>query len=475
MAQQLIGRKEELARLEAAYQSDKAEFVIVYGRRRVGKTFLIRSAFADKFDFCVTGLFRKSKKKQLENFSNALAEWSGMEREMPKDWYEAFRQLKEYLKTLGDRRKLVFIDEMPWMSTAKSDFVGALENFWNAWGSGESNLKMIVCGSASSWFSNNVFSNKGGLFNRDTERICLNAFTLAETEEYIRSQNIEINRYEIAECYMIMGGIPYYLSKLQKGLSMSQNIDLLFFRRKALLWDEFTHLYDALFNQSEVYVKVVEALATKRGGMTQKEILDSIGVQQGGNFSKVLDNLEFSDIIAKYISFGGKQKEEKYVLTDFYTLFYFKYIKDNNSHDEAYWTNRLDDPGHNAWRGLSFEMLCRQHTKQIKAKLGISGVATEIYTFSSKSHGKTKGAQIDLIIDRRDQVINICEMKFTTSPYRITKTYQQTLQNKLDAFRQWSSSKKALHLTMVTSYGLKQSEYNDIVQNVITLDDLFEK
>ncbi|MCF0197207.1 MAG: ATP-binding protein, partial [Bacteroidaceae bacterium] len=242
----IIGRKQEQEMLNNAYNSDKGEFVIVYGRRRVGKTFLVRKVFAGQFDFHVTGLFRKNKKRQLENFANALSEYSGKDVVIPRDWYEAFRMLRQYLQTLGDKRKVVFIDEMPWMATAKSDFVGALETFWNGWGAGDDTLKLIVCGSASSWFTDNVFSNKGGLFNRDTMRIYLRPFTLHETEEYMQAQGIVMNRYEIIECYMIMGGIPYYLSKLNKGYSLAQNIDMMFFRPKALLFDEFEHLYDAL-------------------------------------------------------------------------------------------------------------------------------------------------------------------------------------------------------------------------------------
>jgi len=473
----LIGRKFEAANLRAAYDSENAEFIIVYGRRRVGKTFLVRNVLNEKFDFCVTGLFKKTKKRQLENFANSLSEWSGMDIPTPKDWYEAFRELKRYLKTLNKSRKVVFIDEMPWMATPKSDFVSALENFWNGWGSGQDSLKLIVCGSASSWFANNVFSNKGGLFNRDTRRIYLSPFTLRETEDYLHSRGINLSRYSIAQCYMVMGGIPYYLSKLQKGLSLAQNIDRLFFYPKAILWDEFRHLYDALFSNSEYYVKVVESLAEgERTGLTQSEISEKTGIPLGGNLSHILENLKFSDIIASATYYGKDRKEERFILTDFYTLFYFKIIKGNNSNDKDFWTNRLDDPSLNVWKGLAFELLCMLNVDRIRAKLSIGGVATDIYSFASKEDKGTgtPGAQIDLVLDRRDQIVNLCEIKYSSSTFTINKRYHKILIDKIRAFKEWSNTKKAVHLVMVTTYGLSNSVHNDIVQSEVILDDLFE-
>ena len=472
----IIGRKRELQLLQKAYDSEKSELVIVYGRRRVGKTFLVRKAFAGNFDFYVTGLFKKPRKRQLENFANALAEYSGKDVDVPKDWYEAYRMLKAYLKTLGERKKLVFIDEMPWMSTAKSDFVGALESFWNGWGSGVDTLKLIVCGSASSWFSDNVFSNKGGLFNRDTERIYLKPFTLHETELFLHNAGIVMNRYEITECYMIMGGIPYYLDKLDKSLSLAQNVDRLFFQPKALLFDEFYHLYDALFSKSENYIKIVEALAHKRSGLTQSEILKITDIPQNGNFGKMLDNLAYSNIIEKMGSYGEDKKEDRYLLCDFFTQFYFSFIKNNESNDSDYWTNRLDDPSHNVWRGLTFERICLQHLAEIKKALGIHGVATSTYTFNQKANTcGGNGAQIDLVIDRRDQVVNLCEAKFSKQEFLITNSYLTDLQNKVSAYQAFTSTKKALHLTMLTTYGLKHSKNNAAVQSVITIDDLFKE
>ena len=285
-----------------------------------------------------------------------------------------------------------------------------------------------------------------------------------------------MNRYEITECYMIMGGIPYYLDKLDKSLSLAQNVDRLFFQPKALLFDEFYHLYDALFSKSENYIKIVEALAHKRSGLTQSEILKITDIPQNGNFGKMLDNLAYSNIIEKMGSYGEDKKEDRYLLCDFFTQFYFSFIKNNESNDSDYWTNRLDDPSHNAWRGLTFERICLQHLAEIKKALGIHGVATSTYTFNQKANTcGGNGAQIDLVIDRRDQVVNLCEAKFSKQEFLITNSYLTDLQNKVSAYQAFTSTKKALHLTMLTTYGLKHSKNNSAVQSVITIDDLFKE
>lgn len=286
---EIIGRKKEVEALQRCYKSGKPEMVIVYGRRRIGKTFLVRETFNNRFDFYLTGLYNKNTQKQLENFANVLSETSGEDITTPKNWIEAFRLLKAYLKGINrEGRKLVFLDEVPWMDSQRSDFVSALENFWNGWGSGENDLMLILCGSATAWIMDKLLGDKGGLFNRDSERMYLEQFTLHETEDYLRSIGIKLNRYEIAECYMIMGGVPYYLSKLRPGLSLSQNIDNIFFKKNSLLRGEFSHLYRALFKSSDVYIQIVEILSKKKMGMTRSEIVQATGLADGGALSKSL-------------------------------------------------------------------------------------------------------------------------------------------------------------------------------------------
>ena len=470
--EKIIGRKQEIAQLKQCYDSGKPEMVIVYGRRRIGKTFLVRETFANQFDFYLTGLFKKSKAKQLENFANVLAEYSGEEIKTPKTWYDAFRQLKHYLSGISrPGRNLVFLDEVPWMATRRSDFVSALENFWNGWGSGENDVMLVVCGSATAWIMDKLLGDKGGLFNRDTERIYLEQFTLKETESYLQSNGISLSRHEVVECYMIMGGVPYYLSKMRKGMSLSQNIDNIFFKKNPLLKNEFEHLYNALFSTSETYIKIVEELSKTTIGLTREEIAAKISISSGGNLSRMLDNMINSDLIRLDSYYGHVKKDAVYQLSDFFTIFHFKYLKQHST-DENYWCNHQDSSTHSAWTGLAFEQVCFAHIRQIKAKLGITGVASEYYAWRNNVNG---GAQIDLIIDRNDNIINLCEIKFWKKEFTLTQAISKNIENKIEIFGKVSKGRKTVHPVMITTYGLAKSKYNDLIQNSITLDDLFRE
>lgn len=469
----IIGRDYEIRQLDNCYNSGDAEFIILYGRRRVGKTFLVRKHFENKFDFVLTGIHNGSKSVQLGNFANALEEYSGTAQSIPKTWFEAFNQLKRHLSSLRKKRSLVFIDEMPWLDTKKSDFLSAFEQFWNGWGASQSKLMLIVCGSATTWITDKIFANKGGLFNRATKRIYLKQFTLNETERYLKSRKIRWNRKTIAECYMIMGGIPFYLRQLNPDLTFSENIDTIFFKQRGALWDEYDHLYASLFNSPEPYIQIVEALSKKRKGLTRSEIAKSTKMTDSGTLTKILKNLCGSDFIQGYTYFGSNKKNTLYRLTDFYTLFYNRFIKEHYGKDQSYWTRTLTSPTHNTWAGLAFENLCLQHITQIKECLGISGILCESSSWFMKTEKGELGAQIDLVINRSDNVINLCEMKFANDEYEIDIDEEKDLRHKISTFQKHTKTHKALHLTMVTTYGVKRNIYSDIAQSQITLEHLF--
>lgn len=470
----LIGRKAECERLQKCMDSDSAQLIVIYGRRRVGKTFLINKFFNGRFDFKVTGLYNEPKEIQIKAFMTELKAQAQKEIPVPVDWIDVFCLLKNYLKSLPqDEKHVVFLDEFPWFDTLRSGFLAAFEWFWNDWGSTQDNLVFIICGSATSWMVENIDNNKGGLFNRQTARLYLEPFTLKETEDYLKSRNFEWERYDIAECYMIMGGIPFYLSQLDPDLDYTQNIDNLFFRKRAVLWDEFNHLYNTLFSNSEQYVKVVEALSTKRIGLTKSEIHEKTKLASNGAFSKILQNLVSSGFVRVYPYFGDKKTKTLYQLSDYYTMFYYKFIKNKDGKDESFWTNGIGSPSRNAWAGFTFEQLCKDHIKQIKCKLGISGVLTQESSWFSKGTDEQDGAQIDMIINRDDRIINICEMKFSRNEFEIDKDYQKNLINKIEIFRSETNTKKNLQLTFITSFGVKKNMYSNKVQRQIVLDDLF--
>lgn len=474
----IIGRNYEISQLKETLASKESELVVVYGRRRVGKTFLVNEFFDNQFDFKLTGVFNESTKVQLGRFAAAMDEYSGFHSEPPEDWFKAFDALKAYLKSLHKKRKIVFIDEMPWLDTTKSDFVPALEAFWNGWAAAQRNIELIACGSATSWITDKLLGDRGGLFNRSSVRLFVRPFTLHEVELYLKSKGIDWTRYDIAECYMIMGGIPFYLKQLNAKLSFTQNIDNMFFRNNAVLWDEFEHLYHSLFKQADSHIAIVEALAKKKIGLTQQEIVKEAGLGANGKISKYLRNLEINGFVLPYRFFGKKKRETIYQLSDFYSMFYLAYIKGNYGKDEHFWTNSLDNPSRSAWAGYTFEQLCKCHLEQIKRKLGIAGVLAETSSWFCKAEDdesgkKKRGAQIDLLIDRRDRVVNLCEMKFSLNDYTIDADYDESLRNKIDAFKRETATRKSLQLTMITTYGVKKNKYSNRVQSEVVLDDLF--
>ena len=474
----IIGRIEECRKLEACLEKEQAQLVVVYGRRRVGKTYLINQFFDNKFAVKVTGVYGQSRENQISNFLSVLGQKTGKKYEKCENWYSAFGYLREYIESLPvDEKKVIFIDEMPWMDNPKSDFLPSFEWFWNDYASTIDNLVLIVCGSATAWMDEKISKNKGGLFNRFTCRLYLEPFNLYEVEKYLESKDIYWSRYEIAECYMIMGGIPYYLNLLTNKMTFTQNIDSLFFEKHGTLWDEFDNLYGTLFLSSEKYITVVTALGEKKSGMTRAEIIERTGLPTGGELSKVLNNLVLSGFVRVTGFYNQKKKDSIYQLSDYYTMFYLKFIKDNLSHDDKRWSHMVDLPSKKAWAGFTFEQVCRDHTAQIKRKLGVSGVLTqESSWFCADDDDKgVSGAQIDLLIDRRDRVVSICEIKYSINEFIIDKSYDMKLRNKIGSFIKATNCKKSVQMVMVTTYGIKKNMYSGLINAEVVLDDLFEK
>ena len=470
----IIGRHKEQATFQALTNSESSEFVVVYGRRRVGKTFLVREFFDKKFDFYHTGIANSDKSTQLSEFNFALNQSTQKLPDTPvNSWFDAFHKLEFILEHAENKgKKVVFLDELPWMDTQKSGFVQALELFWNKWASARNDILLIVCGSAASWLFDNVINNRGGLHNRVTQQIYLKSFTLAECEAFFKEKKVTLSRKQIAEAYMIFGGIPYYLNLFKKNLSLAQNVDAILFAEDAPLKNEFFSLYQSLFNHSEKYIEIVKALGAKTKGLTRDEILSLTKQTNGGGFTKLLKDLELSSFIRKYYSINKKEKDAIYQLTDFFSLYYYHFMDNQKHGDENYWQHFMDNASHRAWSGFAFEQLCLYHLPLVKQKLGISGVLTNVASWIGSFDNKK--VQIDLLIDRNDGVINLCEMKFSKGIYTLDKTTWENLLNKIEVFRQNTKSKKAIHLTMLTPFGILQNEYASDVNSEIILDDLFK-
>jgi len=469
--QQLIGRTKEVVRLKALQDSNKSEFIAIYGRRRVGKTFLIRKVFEKELIFQHTGLANMSTMPQLARFHvSLLKSFPESDFEPAADWFTALQQLTELLERIpGQKKKLIFLDELPWLDTPKSNFFSALEHFWNGWASARDDILLIVCGSSASWMLNKLIHNRGGLHNRITDRIKLEPFTLAETEELLRSKSAVYDRYQILTLYMAFGGIPFYLDKIRPGLSAMQNINALCFDKNALFRTEYEELYASLFSKHNRHLAIIKALAKKNKGLNRNNIAKISGITNGGNLTSLLKELEESSFIRRYRSFGKKGRDSLYQLVDMYSLFYLRFIQGTSPDDDNFWLNMVDSPRFYTWAGYAFELVCLNHVSQLKNALGISGVQTSVSTWSSPN------AQIDLLIDRKDQVINLCEMKFSMHPFVINKKYAEILRNKAGDFKQATGTRKALFLTMITTYGIKRNTYAGMVQNEITMDALFKE
>ena len=482
MKEILIGREEEKRKLTSWLDSDRSEFIAIYGRRRVGKTFLVRETIKTNFVFHFSGSYKLSRKDQLLNFGLALRNFSeDTDLPIPDNWTLAFHELKRYLEKCKKKKKIIFLDELPWMDTPKSGFTAALENFWNDWAAWRDDIKLIVCGSATSWIINKIIRDKGGLHNRVTHTMLVKPFDLHDCEEYFKVYGFRFTKMQIAECYMTMGGIPYYFSLMDKGESLAQNIDRLFFYKDAPLKNEFDDLYRALYKNYQSHIKIIKTLAEKGIGLTRKELIDKTKLINNGEFSKMLEELELCGFIRSYLPFrnensrkrvGDKARSETlYQLIDFYSLFYLRFHGQQATHDEHFWTAMTNSPQLNAWRGITFELLCLWHIDKIKQQLGIGDVSTHTCSWRGEYDGHK--VQIDLLIVRQDNTINLCEMKFSFREFVIDKRYAEELMEKVEVFINDTNTKMNVLLTIITSNGLKPNVHSSIIQRQLTLSSLF--
>lgn len=476
--EKVIGRQEEKKMLQEALKSKVPELIAVYGRRRVGKTFLIRQALQKEIVFEFTGTKETNLKQQLANFTKILGKAAGNEKlyRVPDNWSDAFDLLIHYVTPkLETGKAVIFLDEFPWMNTHKSGFLSAFDYWWNSWGTKQDNLLVIICGSAAAWMIQHVVNNKGGLHNRITRKIRLLPFTLQETEAYLKERKVKLDRYQILQLYMVMGGVPHYLKEIRKGESSAQAIDRLCFSKNGLLQNEFKNLYHSLFDDATRHLAVIKALAKNNCGLTRNEIIDAANLSSGGRITELLDELIESGFITSWLPYDKKSKDAIYKLADEYSHFYIKFMEQERSNGSGTWLKFSNGQSWKSWSGVAFERVCLKHIPQLKKALGIVVVHTEESAWRHVPK-KGTGAQIDLLLDRRDFVIHICEMKYSASTFTIDKKYAGELENKIDIFRQQTNTKKSIFVTMVTTFGIKVNEYESrMVQNSITMDALFDE
>ena len=485
MENSIVGRKKEIMELKKYLSSEQSEFIAVYGRRRVGKTFLIKELLEGQFTFRMTGKENARLGEQLLNFSYAMSDFLGDDH-VPQNWTEAFRMLSKNIERLGEGTKIIFIDELPWLDTQKSKFLGALEYFWNNWAYYRKDIKLIVCGSATSWMLNKLINSRGGLHNRVTHKMPISPFCLEEMEQYFQSRGFNYERPEMIDCYMAVGGVAYYLSLFDKDKSVAENINSLCFTNGGELADEFYRLYKSLFKKAENHIAVINALSSARKGMTRLELINKTKLLNNGNFTTLLKELETCEFIRSYYPFGKEKKNKMFQLTDQFSLFYLYFMKDKSNVGKNYWLQKIGTPEYAAWSGYSFETVCLHHIEQIVNALGISGTfyspcswsyrpSEAILNDADADEDLKSGGQIDLLIDRNDKTISVCEMKYASGEYEITKAYANHVEQRLRTFRKVTSTKKSFSIVYVTPFGLYNNMYARKVNKQITADDLFSK
>ncbi len=475
--EELIGRITEKKILADILASKNPELVAVYGRRRIGKTFLIRTQYARQIIFEFSGIHSANLTSQLQNFTNSMQATAGgtAAMDVPQSWLQAFHQLQAILKPkLKKGKSVIFLDEFPWAHSARSGFLEAFEHFWNSWCSKQDKLVVVICGSAAAWMIRNVVNNKGGLHNRISQKIRLLPFTLFETELYLKSKQVNLDQYQILQLYMAIGGVPQYLKNIKPGQSAAAAIDELCFTKDGLLRNEFDNLYQSLFDKAVHHIDIIKALAVKASGLTRNEIISACSLSSGGTTSRLIEELVESGFISSYIPFGKDVKDSIYKLIDEYSHFYLKFMSKRVQSGSSTWLKMSAGSSWISWSGFAFENICLKHTPQIKTALGIAAVNTQESIWRYVSGKEDKGAQIDLLIDRQDNCINICEMKFSTGEFAIDAGYSAALKSKRDIFKAKTKTRKTLFLTMVTTYGVKKNAtYLGLVQQDLKMDVLF--
>ena len=483
MEKSIIGRKEEITRLKKYIASDRSEFIAIYGRRRVGKTFLIKELLEGQFTFRMTGKENARMADQLLNFSYAMSDFFSEEK-VPKDWTEAFRMLSKAIEKMKEGTKIIFIDELPWLDTQKSKFISALEYFWNNWAYYRSDIKLIVCGSATSWMLNKIINARGGLHNRVTHKILVSPFTLHETELYFNAGGFDYERQEIIDCYMAVGGVAYYLSLFENDKSVAENINALCFTKGGELCDEFDKLFKSLFKKADNYIMVINALSTVGKGMTRSDIIEKTKLTNNGNLTTLLNELEQCEFIRSFVPFKKEKKDKLYQLVDQFSLFHFHFIKGQGIFTKDYWMKKIGTASYNAWSGYAFETVCLHHIDQIVEGLGISGTVNRPCSWAYRPTKAVKdnndiddslktGGQIDLLIDRSDKTITVCEMKYSDGEYEIDKAYDKHVQERLRLFKNVEKTSKTLQVAYVTPHGLYNNQYARRVKKQITAEHLF--
>ena len=468
-----VARKEELLTLKTEFSKKESSFIAIYGRRRIGKTELINHFLSqqDGVLFSVTGAYDVGLKAHLANFSNKLALVFGCTEEKFTSWDKAFWALQNELRNsqLPEGGKIsIFIDELPWLAEMKDNgFKGALSLFWNDFASKRDDIFLVVCGSATAWIIRHIIDDYGSLSNRITTQIHLDVFTLSESKIFLEQQGHKgLSHKTVVDYYMVLGGVAHYLTLLNKDLSFVQNINRLFFAKNGILRTEYNRLFRSLFKNHQVHEKIVDSLSIGWSGQSLAELGKRKGLTKGAALSNALKELEASNLLVKRYRYGQKKRDVLYSIRDPFIYFYNKWIKSVSQLDfisnPNYFLAVYKSQSYKSWCGFAFENIAHQHILAIKKALGIAGVITKNHYWRA-NNTVSKGAQIDILLERADDVINIIECKYHNTPFTINKRYAAELENKETIFIENTGFNGSVQIVMLSSAGLKENAYSQSI------------
>jgi uncharacterized protein len=469
----ILGRDKEIKEFEIAKHSNSSEFIAITGRRRIGKTYLVNQYFKNELCFYVTGIQNESTAIQLEAFTNELRKRTNRKMHVPENWLAAMHLLRKYVETIKTKKKkVIFFDELPWMDTQRSNFLQLFAHFWNSWAGWTNDIILIIAGSSTSWMVKKVYGDRGGLHNRVTKRIWLEPFKLSETEAFLKYKKINLSRYDTTLLYMALGGIPFYLNAIKKGESATQCVNRLFFTNGGILKTEFTNLYHSIFNKADAHIKIVKTLAKHNYGLSRTELLKKAKLANSGGSTKILEELTAVGYVEYMIPLGNRANNGKYILADFYSKFYLSFVADGKINN---WLTASNSNTYKVWCGFAFEWLCHYHKDEIAQALGISGVYTSTSYLHIKEDKNKMTAQIDLLIERADNALNLCEIKFSNREYKLNANEYEKIRKKLFYLKNKVERKKSVFPTMITTFGCTKNQYYlGLINNQVVLDDLFE-
>lgn len=485
MLNTLIARQEEQSELLDAYQSKQAEFIVLYGRRRIGKTFLIEELYGKQKGhyFQFTGIQKGTLKEQLDQFAKQIGHcfYQGAAIRVPATWLDALEILTKAIEPIPQNKKIViFLDELPWMCTKKSRLLQAIDYYWNQHWKRDKRFKLVVCGSSASWIIKKILHHKGGLHNRNTRTLLLRPFTLQEAKKFFEQAHVKLSDEQLVQFYMLCGGVPYYLAQIKKGKSVAQMTDKLCFQQDGMLYQEFDKLFASLFDEAESYKELIYLIASKHEGIARTEIEKKSQYSSGGGLTDKLKELEEAGFIQSFLPLEHQARGIYYRIIDEYCYFYLKWILPIKNtlvvkeRDSKYWSNKMGTPAYYNWLGYAFETICYKHIHEIKKALDLT-VSTNIgvWRYIPKKEDSDTGVQIDMLFDREDGIVSLCEIKYTKEPFSIDKAYAENLKNKMAVYKAKTHSKKQIQLVLISANGIKTNYYSEeLISQVITLEQL---